>query len=93
MKCEAAAAILASEGPAPVSVGRQHARGSCDFAQHVRGPGPLRPSLRRMARCDKLALKSITGKKKLICLFEVNQLATRKLDAGRLWTHSGSGRW
>ena len=35
MKCEAAAAILASEGPAPVSVGRQHARSSCDFAQHV----------------------------------------------------------
>ena len=29
MKCEAAAAILASEGPAPVSVGRQHARSSC----------------------------------------------------------------
>jgi len=28
MKCEAAAAILASEGPAPVSVGRQHARNS-----------------------------------------------------------------
>jgi len=33
--CEAAAAILASEGPAPVSVGRQHARSSCDFAQYV----------------------------------------------------------
>jgi len=26
VQCEAAAAILASEGPAPVSVGRQHAR-------------------------------------------------------------------
>jgi len=35
VKCEAAAAILASEGPAPISVGRQHARSSCDFAQHV----------------------------------------------------------
>jgi len=35
VKCEAAAAILASEGPALVSVGRQHARSSCDFAQHV----------------------------------------------------------
>ena len=35
MKCEAAAAILASEGPAPVSVGRQYAGSSCDFAQHV----------------------------------------------------------
>ena len=30
VKCEAAAAILASEGPAPVSVGRHHARSSCD---------------------------------------------------------------
>ena len=28
VQCEAAAAILASEGPAPVSVGRQHARSS-----------------------------------------------------------------
>ena len=42
VKCEAAAAILASEGPAPVSVGRQHARGSCDFAQHV-SERPLGP--------------------------------------------------
>ena len=37
MKCEAAAAILESEGPAPVSIGRQKARSSGDFAQHVDG--------------------------------------------------------
>ena len=30
VKDEAAAAILASEGPAPVSVGRQHARSQLD---------------------------------------------------------------
>ena len=36
MKCEAAAAILASEGPAPVSVGRQHARSSCENERRIR---------------------------------------------------------
>ena len=40
VKCEVAAAILASEGPAPVSVGR-HARSSCDFAQHVNRHGHM----------------------------------------------------
>ena len=40
-KCEAAAAILGSEDPAPVSVGRQHARSSCDENLRSSVPPPI----------------------------------------------------
>ena len=76
MKCEAAAAILASEGPAPVSVGRQHAPSSCDFAQHV---SPCAPPQRFHGQQLKLPA-SAPGRSFVVSANFVGKKKAKKVD-------------